>query len=561
VGPRRRKSLTPPSVRLPTPEIRRRRHISPVWAIPIVAALVAVWLAYTTLAGQGPRITITFATAEGLEAGKTPIKHNNVQLGVVDTVELSPDLSHVVVSAKMRKAAVPHLAQGTRFWVVRPRLSLTSLSGLETLVSGAHIEMDPDSGAYAENFHGLELPPVVRAGVPGREFLLMTPKRGALGPGSPILFRGIEVGEVLGYDFGGADKDITVHAFLRSPYDALVRDGTRFWNASGIRLATGAQGFKLEIESLQAVLSGGIAFETPEAAQAGEPSREGALFTLYDDHESVRDASYTQQSRYLVEFVGSVHGLEPGAPVEFKGVQVGRVVDVHLEFDPTSNAVHVPVLIELERQRVQQAPGAPIPPGSTLTAELVSRGMRAQLRTSSLITGQLYVALDFFPHAPSAELDTSGRYPAIPTVPGEIEGIATSLGGVLERVGALPLDQLVADLDTTIKSYGRVAEMPELRDSLRSLSRTLLATESLMHSADGQAGPLLASLLKTSDAAQEALRRADTTLASVNQGYGSDSQIRQDIAGLLRQLQDTARSVKMLADSLEQHPESLVRGK
>jgi paraquat-inducible protein B len=389
----------------------------------------------------------------------------------------------------------------------------------------------------------------------------MTPKLGALGPGSPIFFRGIEVGEILGYDFAGADKDIAVHAFVRAPYHALVRDGTRFWNASGITLATGAQGFKLEIESLQAVISGGIAFETPEAVQAAEPSKEGTVFTLYGDHESVRDASYTVRSRYLVEFGGSVHGLEPGAPVEFKGVKIGRVVDVHLEFDASSNAVRLPVTLEIERQRVEQAPGAPIPPGSTLTAELVSRGMRAQLRASSLLTGQLYVALDFFPQAPPDELDTSGRYPRIPSVPGELEGIATSLGSLLERMGALPLDQLVADLDGTLKSYQRVAEMPELRESLRSLSRTLAATESLMRSADGQAGPLLASLRKTSDTAQEALERAGVTLASVNKGYGSDSEIRRDLTSLVRQLQDTARSVKMLADFLEQHPESLVRGK
>ena len=553
--------MTPPSERPPAPQLRRRRHVSPVWAIPAVAALVAAWLAYTTLAAQGPRITITFATAEGLEAGKTPIKHNNVQLGVVDTVELSADLSHVVVSAKMRKAAARHLTEGTRFWVVRPRLSLTNFSGLETLVSGAHIEMDPGTGAYAENFRGLELPPVVRADVPGREFILMTPKLGALGPGSAIFFRGIQVGEILGYEFAGVDKDITLHAFLRAPYHGLVRDGTRFWNASGITLATGAQGFKLEIESLQAVISGGIAFETPEATPAGEPSKEGTVFTLYDDHDSVRDASYTEHSRYLVEFSGSVHGLEPGAPVEFKGVKVGRVVEVHLEFDPRGNAVRLPVTIEIERQRVQQAANAPIPPGSTLTAVLVSRGMRAQLRSSSLITGQLYVALDFFPHAPPEELDTTGRYPRIPSVPGELEGITTSLNTLLERVGALPFDQLVADLDGTLKSYQRVADMPELRDSLRSLSRTLSATESLMRNADGQAGPLLASLRKTSDAAQEALERAGVTLASLNRGYGSDSQVRQDLASLVRQLQDTARSVKTLADFLEQHPESLVRGK
>ena len=553
--------MTPRGERFPSPQLRRVQRISPIWAFPIVAALVAAWLAYTTLAARGPQITITFATAEGLEAGKTPIKHNNVQLGVVETIELSADLAHVVVRAKMRKAAARHLTEGTRFWVVRPRISLTSFSGIETLVSGAHIELDPGAGAYSETFQGLELPPVVRADVPGREFILITPKLGALGPSSPIYFRGIQVGEVLGYDFAAADKDIAVHAFVRAPYAGLVRDGTRFWNASGITLATGAQGFKLEVESLQAVISGGVAFETPESAQGAEPSKEGTVFTLYGDHESVRDASYAQRSRYLVEFAGSVHGLAPGAPVEFKGVQVGNVVDVHLEFDAASNAVRVPVTLEIERERVQQKSDAPIPAGSSLTAELVSRGMRAQLRSASLVTGQLYVALDFFPLAAPAVLDTSGRYPRIPSVPGELEGIATSLSALLERVGALPLDQLVADLDGTLKSYQRIADMPELRDSLHALRQTLAAAESLIRNADGQAGPLLASLRRTSDTAQDALERAGVTLASVNKGYGSDSEIRRDLTNLVRQLQDTARSVKQLADFLEQHPESLVRGK
>jgi paraquat-inducible protein B len=548
-------------VRLLPPGLRRRPHISPIWAVPAVAALVALWLVYTTLAAQGPRITITFATADGLEAGKTQIKHNNVQLGVVETVELSQDLSHVVVRARMLKTASRHLNEGTRFWVVRPRLSLTNFSGLETLVSGAHIEMDPGTGAYAEEFKGLELPPVVRADVPGREFVLMTPKLGALGPGSPIYFRGIQVGEVLGYDFAAAEQDIAVHAFVRAPYDTLVREGTRFWSASGISLAPGGQGFKLQIESLQAVISGGIAFETPDAAQGAEPAKEGTVFALLDDHESVAESAYTVRARYRVEFEGSVHGLDPGAPVEFKGVKVGRVVELHLEFDPRGNIVRVPVTIELERQHLQQSADTPLPPGASLTAVLIEHGMRAQLRPSSLITGQLYVALDIFPRAPPDKLDTSGPDPRIPTVPGDLEGLTTSLTTVLDRISALPLDQLVRDLDGTLQSYQRVADMPELRQSMHSLSQALAAAESLMRNADTQAGPLLASLRKTSDAAQDAIVHADATLDSVNSGYGDDSQVRRDLTALLRQFQDAARSVKALADSLEQHPEALVRGR
>jgi paraquat-inducible protein B len=520
----------------PEPEIRRRWHISPIWAFPIVAAMVAAWLGYTTFAERGPAITIAFETATGLEAGKTRVKHNDVQLGVVERVELSPDMSRVFAIARMSKEAARYLNAGTRFWIVRPRISVTSLSGLETLISGPYIEMDPGEGAPTAAFQGLETPPVVRSSVPGRAYVLQASKLGSLGPGSPIYFRSIRVGEVLGYDFTGIDKEIAVHAFVRAPFDQLVYAGTRFWNASGVTLGTGPDGFRIQIESLQAVLTGGIAFETPETARQGEPSAEGAAFPLYEDHDRVQDASYTQRGYYVVEFEGSVHGLQIGAPVEFRGLKVGRVTDLHLEFDSRGDAVRLPVTIELERERLKIVGPAPIPPGPRLVAELVARGMRAQLRSASLLTGQVIVALDFFPSAAPARLGETGPYPAIPTVRGDLETITNSVSGVLDRVAALPLEDLVQDLRRTLRSFELLAQAPEIKDALGSVSHALVAVEGLA-------------------------RNADTTFVSLNRGYGSDSQVRRDLGDLVRQLQDTARSVKLLADYLEQHPESLVRGK
>ncbi|HYM02013.1 MAG TPA: MlaD family protein [Stellaceae bacterium] len=546
---------------LAVPEIRRRRHLSPIWAIPVVAMLIAAWLAYTTYRETGPTITITFETAAGLEAGKTRIKHSNVELGVVEAVDLTADLSHVTVTARMNKTAARHLTEGTRFWIVRPRLSLSNFSGIETLVSGAYVEMDPGEGAPARAFRGLEDPPVIRADTSGREFILRSPTLGSIGAGSAVFFRNIAVGEVLGYDFGGLDRDITIHAFVRAPYDKLVFEGTRFWNDSGVMLNAGGQGFKLEFESLQAVLGGGIAFETPDNAQIGEPAKEGTSFPLYADRESVQDASYSQHANFLVEFSGSVHGLAVGAPVEFKGVKVGRVVDIHLEFDAQGDVVRVPVTIELERQRVREVGGTPMPQGAKLTALLVSHGMRAQLRSESLLTGQLLVALDIFPNAPPAQLIETGKYPEIPTVPSDLENMANSLSSVLDHVAQLPLDEVVRDLHQTLQSYRGLAEAPEIKESLRSLSRALATAEAVMKDAGAGAGPLIASLRKAADSANGAFERADATLASVNKGYGGDSTVRRDLSDLVRQLQDTAKSVKLLADFLEQHPEALVRGK
>ncbi len=533
---------------LAAPVLQRRRRLSPVWAVPIVALLAAGWLAYVTFAEKGPTITISFRTGQGLEAGKTRIKHNDVELGMISKIDLAPDFSHVVVTAVMNRAAATHLNAGTRFWVVRPRIGLGSLSGLETLVSGVYVEMDPGTGEANDAFVGLEDPPVVRADVPGREFILTTDKLGSIGPGTPIYFHSVKVGEALGYEIAASAKNIAIHAFVRAPYDSFVHDGSRFWNDSGIAVTAGPQGFKLEIESLEAVLAGGIGFDTPEAASATPSSQPGTVFPLFADRDSVSDATYVQRVPFVVEFEGSVHGLEVGAPVEFRGIKVGNVTAIGLVFDPEHDNVRIPVSIDFEPQRVQRVgigPGAPSAGERVLQVmnEMVARGMRAQLRTSSLITGQLVVAFDFFPKLPAAKIDFTGPVPRLPSVPSDMESLTVSVNDLLSRMstlmdqfGKLPLDEVLNDARDVLQSFKAVTDTPEFKGSIRTLDKTL-------------------------GDADESLRQLDALLASANSGYGGDSQVRREMVDLLRQLQDTAKSVRVLADYLDAHPEALIRGK
>jgi len=543
------------------PEIRRRRF-SFIWALPIVALLAAAWLGYTAFSEKGPSIKITFRTATGLEAGKTRIKHHEVELGVVEKVDPSPDLSSVVVTAQMNKTAAEHLRADTKFWVVRPQISITRLSGLETLVSGTYIEMDPGPGKAERAFQGLEDPPVVRADVPGTEYALSAEKLGSIGPGSPIFFRGINVGEVTGYQFGGIEQGFTIRIFVRKPYDAYVQDGTRFWNASGINLSAGGAGFKLEVDSLQAVLAGGLAFDTFDVGRQGEIAKDGATFPLFDDRGAAQEASYTTRYRGLIEFDGSVRGLEVGAPVELRGIKVGRVVEIHLTVDAQKRTAKVPVFIELDFDRVGIVNQPPGEAGTyKLARQLTALGLRAQLRSASLITGQLFVALDFFPDAPPAELEMADGYPKIPAVPTELENVTRSVHDALDKLAQLPLEELLKDARKLIGSAQTVVGNPELAESIRGLNNTLASTARLMDEVQPQAGPLLASLRKVSDSADMTAKRADETLASLNASYGQNSRVRSDISELLRQLQDTSRSVKWLASYLEQHPEALLRGK
>jgi paraquat-inducible protein B len=545
-----------------TPTIERKRRLSPVWVIPFIAGIIALYLAWITLSQKGPTITITFRTADGLEAGKTLIKHKAVVFGTVKTISLSEDLSHVEVTAEMTKEAVRLLREGTNFWVVRPRISASSgLTGLSTIVSGVFIDFDPGPGKEEIKFTGLEEPPVIRADVPGREFLLKADQIGSIGAGSPIFFRDVEVGQIMGFDSSNLAAGVTIRAFIRAPFDAQVFAGTRFWNASGISLSTGPQGFKLQLESLQAVLAGGVAFDTPDSAHAGRPAKTGTAFVLYKDQSSVEEAQYTIRLPYLVYFDGSVGGLAPGASVEWRGMKVGRVSDVHLEYDVSKNALRAPVVIELEPERIELVGTDKNFGTGSLVGTLVRHGLRAQVKTGNLITGQAVVALEIDPKAPPAELGTGERYPVIPSVPNQFDSVLASVNGILDRFSKLPLDKLVDQADGTLKSFQTIAAAPELKDSLHSLSGALNAAQALLEQANTSLSPAMEKISPFITAAEQAIKRINGTVGSLDRGYGGDSGFKRDLTRLMAQIEDATRSIRVLSDYLGQHPEALIRGK
>lgn len=357
-GPARRDPPPRDGDAVPDAEVARSRGISIVWLAPLVAAAIGIWLAYTTLQERGPTITITFDTAEGLEAGKTKIKYKDVEVGTVGQVRIGDDLKQIVVTAQMTKGAEGYLAEGTRFWVVSPRLGAGGVSGLSTLISGVYIGVDPKQGELTTDFVGLAEPPLITSGTPGRQYVLHADRLGSISRGSPVYFRGIDVGQVVDYALADDDLSLDITVFVRAPHDRLVQADSRFWNASGFRASIGASGVQVETESVQSLLSGGVAFDTPMSAQPGEPSAENTVFSLYDSFESVTAAGFTQKIPYTVYFEDSVRGLSPGAPVEFRGMRVGTVKDVKLLIDAADDRIRIPVTIEIEPQRIEVKGGS-----------------------------------------------------------------------------------------------------------------------------------------------------------------------------------------------------------
>ena len=548
---------------LPAPTEKPRRGISIVWLIPLVAAAIAAWLAYTAVSEKGPTVTMTFETAEGLEAGKTKVKYKDVEVGLVTEVALAQDLSHIIVTAEMAKGAAPHMNERTRFWIVRPRVGTGGVSGLSTLVSGAYVEVDPGGGEAETEFVGLEEPPLIDSDVAGREFVLRTDTLSSISRGSPIQFRGLDVGEILGYELDDDGQGVALHAFVEEPYDRLITARTRFWNTSGINLDLSADGINASTGSLQSLLIGGIAFETPLTASADQPAEAGTEFPLYANFKSLTEAAFVKTVPYLVHFDGSVRGLRVNAPVEFRGMKVGRVADVRLVYDPAKGSLEIPVVIEIEPERITLLGDVPTdaPDDYAVMAELVEKGLRAQLASGSLLTGELLVALDIHRGLPSTSLDLDQLYPEIPSIPSDLEGLTRSVSDVVGEIGALPLQEIAADLRRLLQNTDALVSSPHARGSIESLDAALNDIRTLTAKVDGQAGPLLDAFLETLQSADLTLGQTRSTLAATEGLVSDNSKVNRGLNGALAEISSAARSIRIFADYLERHPEALLRGK
>ena len=445
-----------------------RRWPSPIWAIPIVSILIAGWLVWDTLSKRGPLITVTFQAAEGLQAGQSRVRHRDVDVGLVEGVALSPDLGHVVTTIRMNRDAASLLAEGTRFWVVKPRLFAGNLSGLGTLLSGSYIGIAPSGadGQRQTRFTGLADPPLLGAREHGRTFLLQADRLGSVSLGSPVFYRDLPVGEVLGWDLGKMAETVTIHAFVRAPFDQYVRDGSRFWNASGVSLKLGADGVQLQLESLRALLMGGIAFETPTNTRALEASAADHAFPLHSNQEAANNAAYHRRVQFVSYFPGSVSGIGQGSPVTFQGLRVGHVTGLDLEYDAAGDALRAPVRFEVEPERIANVR---LVEGRGPVANmrmLVERGLRAKLQSANLLTGQMQVSLEIVANAPSAELEVENNVLVLPTVPGEFAGITDAVNQLMGKLDKLPFEQIGQSLSDTLRGVDGLVNGQELKQSL-----------------------------------------------------------------------------------------------
>lgn len=514
---------------------RSRWRIQWIWLVPLVAVLAGIWLAVQAILAQGPTITISFKTGEGLEAGKTKIKYKEVDIGVVKTVALSKDHTRVIATADLTRDASDMLVDDSRFWVVRPRISGGTVSGLGTLLSGAFIDMDIGKAKRGRHdFTGLETPPIFANDEPGREFVLKAADLGSLDVGSPVYFRRLRVGQITSFDLDKDGSGVTLRVFINAPYDRFVNGDSRFWQAGGIDVVLGTEGLTVNTQSLVSILIGGLAFETP-AASLGQPEASAnAMFTLFGTRAEAMKTHDRIVETYVFNFEGTVRGLVVGAPVDFRGITVGEVSAIHTRFDADTRKISIPVEVKFYPERFTSRYSSE-PKGGRVTEDpkgladfLVERGLRGQLKTGSILTGQLYIALDFFPNAPKAHINWNRSPPELPTVPSGLQSLQENINRLFARLDKLPLEAIG-----------------------NSAQSSLASADALLKALNAEVVPQ----------ARNTLSAAQKTLDSANQALQPDSTLQQDTSDTMREMARTAASFRILADYLQRHPEALLRGK
>jgi paraquat-inducible protein B len=524
-----------------TPQLRAAQRWNLVWVVPILALLIGGWMLYRNISSKGPEVRIRFETAEGIFAGTTELRCRSVSVGKVSRVELAEDLQSVFVYCTLDSAYGDLLREGTRFWVVRPRVSAADISGLGTLLTGVYIEMEPGTGPTGPTkWKGRETPPATSRSVPGLRLTLVSDEAGSLSVGSPLYYRGIEVGRVESRKLDIDAGRIIYEVFINDKYRTLVRENTKFWNTSGIDISAGVDGFKVRTPSFQAMVSGGVSFAIQEGMEAGEVAKDGTTFELHKDMDDAVSSTFEPTLSILLLFDQSVRGLTKAAPVEYRGIEIGRVTNISFEYAPERDNQKIPVLVEVDPSLLRAL-------GTVSTQEddilmlgnAVKNGLRATLKTGSLLTGALYVDFDYYPMEKVADLGYKGEFPVLPTLPSGFSQFEVKIASILDKIDSLPLDKTVTEITTTVT---------EARDAIKEIEKVAAAAKVTLEDDDFRELP--ADLRRT-------LAELEKSLSSV----GPDGNVQGDLLRTLDELRGAIRSIEAMSDTIQEKPNSLLFGK
>jgi len=519
-----------------------------VWFIPILAILIGGWMLYKDISSKGPEVRIRFETADGIAAGKTELRCRSVTVGKVTRVELADDLQSVLVYCTLDAGYEKLLRKGTRFWVVRPRVSAADISGLGTLLTGVYIELEPGTGPEGpRRWKGLENPPATSRSIPGLRLTLVSEDAGSLVAGSPIYYRGYEVGRVERRKLDPESLRILYEIFIQEEYQNLVRENTKFWNTSGIDVVAGVEGFKLRTPSFQAMVSGGVSFSVPIGIPLGKPAMDGTVFELHEDADSASSSTFEPSLELLLLFDQSVRGLAISAPVEYRGIIIGRVTNISFDYMPERDNQKVPVLVEIDPKLLRPADAEDIPEDEIpRLSDAIRKGLRATLKTGSLLTGAMYVDFDYYSDAEAAKLTFAGDYPVVPTRSSGFAQLEVKLSSILDKIDSLPLEDAVKQITNAAEESAKT--ISEAKSAVKEIELAAAAARQTLEDPEFRKLP-------------EDLRKSLTELEKSLASIGPDGTMQGDLLRTLDEFRSAMRSMEALSDTIKEKPNSLLFGK
>ncbi len=548
---------------LPEVAVRQRRWPSPIWLLPLIALLIGLGLLYQNWYKTGPTIVVQFTNAEGIEPGKTEVRYKAVAVGKLKSLHVSDDLKYVDAEIILSRDMGKHLGSDARFWIVSPRITRSGISGLSTFFSGTYIGMSPGTNSDDQRYYmGEERAPVIAPTEAGRRFFLLADSLGSIDIGAPIFHKQFQVGEVIDYKLLPNNAGVRLEVFIRDPYYELVHNNSRFWNASGAEFKLGANGATFRMESLTSLIAGGIAFETPKAIDEGSSSAEKQEFVLYKNYDSTQEKQYAQRLYYVMYFQGNLRGLAVGNTVEFQGLPVGQVENIDIRLDKQSQQVKIPVLVSIQPQQFDEA----LKPEAADNAmrQLVERGLRAKLETSSLLTGQKVITLSMEKAPKPAMIIKTASYSEFPTVSAALDDLPTmaadvmsslqdTLDGVKRLVNSGKLDKTIDNANSMLKEVETA-----VKDAQKVIKRV---DQQTLPGVTKNLERVTGNVDQVSQEFNRSLQQLQASLVQIDRLTARNSPTQYQLDEMMEEVTNAARSVRTLSETLERKPNALWRGK
>lgn len=548
---------------MPTPQAQTRKPRWPglIWAVPVAALAIVGWLALRSYLDQGPTVTVEFPTSGGIKPNHTAVKYRGVTVGQVTATRLAKSLNEMAVTLRFDPYMAGHLGKGTRYWIAGKEVSFTDLSSLKSLIAGPYIGVDPHPGATVHKVTGLLQEPVLKSEPKGLTLVLTSQRFDSVQRAAPILYQGMQIGEVRGKAQAPDGHGFLIYAFISEKYLHLINARSRFWNSGSVRFQLLGKDSGLHIPPADAIFSGAISVLTPEAAP---PAKEDMRFPLYPNAEAARWAPRKDAVAYQIVLPGGPQGLTPGAAVQLEGQRVGTVTAVQMRYDPTQKALLTQVDLVLEPQRIpllhaQWHIQNPRPQMDAMLRALIARGLRAELTQNPPLVGSPEIVLEHLSHPQAARL-LPGNPPQIPFVTGgTLSNTLTQVDGILREIHALPLPEIAHNLQVTTQQIAALSRSQQTQQTLAHLAAATRHLNAILAAGQQQLPATLQHVQKASSEAEKALQAADALLAA--NGSAGNAPESSTLPRTLYELRRAAVSLRELTDYLNSHPNALLIGK